>query len=179
MSEENTLSAEQAVVPWTSNDWEPLNTLGVKYPITVPVIVSGPYTPEYATDGASGFDIRAWRGFFIRHERRYSFEIEPHETRKIPTGLRFAIPRGYEIQIRPRSGLSSRGLVAQFGTVDSDYRGEVSVILHNNTPRPILVEHGDRIAQGIIAPVIRAVFVRGEVTDDTERGSNGFGSTGA
>lgn len=105
-------------------------------------------------------------------------ELTPGETRKIPTGLKFKIPAGYEIQIRPRSGLASQGIVAQFGTVDSDYRGEVSVILHNQSDTHHLVQHGDRIAQGVLAPVTRAYFVEGTVEEDTARGSGGFGSTG-
>jgi dUTP pyrophosphatase len=111
-------------------------------------------------------------------DKMKSVEIEPGDTVRIPTGLKFKIPYGYELQIRPRSGLASRGIVAQFGTVDSDYRGFVDVILHNNSNQEIAVEHGDRIAQAVLAPVIRAVFVQGEVTDDTARGSGGFGSTG-
>lgn len=141
------------------------------------IIVEGPYTPEYATAWASGFDLRYWDDLGV--ETGYNrIELAPGETLKFPTGLKFKTPHGYEIQIRPRSGLASKGIVALFGTVDSDYRGEVSVILHNQSEHYHLVQHGDRIAQGVLAPVTRAYFVEGSVTDDTVRGSGGFGSTG-
>lgn len=178
--DENTLNAEQADAPSTSSNsdldwWEKVNNrlvIGPGYRTVCPVIISGPYTPEYATDGASGFDLESW------NEEHSGHEVGPGETLKIPTGLRMALPRGYEMQIRPRSGLSSRGIMVQFGTVDSDYRGELMVIVHNATDKPFLIEHGDRIAQGVIAPVTRAVFAKGEVTEDTQRGAGGFGSTG-
>lgn len=149
------------------------------------VIVEGPYTPEYATDGSAGFDLRysfsplgeeTWMEWL--EEVYTQLELAPGQTLKIPTGLKFKIPYGSEIQIRPRSGLASMGIVAQFGTVDSDYRGEVSVILHNQSNTHHLVQHGDRIAQGVLAPVTRAYFVEGRVTADTSRGEGGFGSTG-
>lgn len=153
----------------------------------VPVTVEGPYTPEYATDGAAGFDLRANIHMVLGidpltkectdYQGNYT-TVQPGETKKIPTGLKFKIPHGYEIQIRPRSGNTSKGLVAHFGTVDSDYRGEVMVIVHNNGHEPWVIEHGDRIAQGVLAPVTRAYFVSGVVDEDTDRGSGGFGSTG-
>ncbi len=169
---------EQACVQWISSDWDDFNAIGCAIPREVPLIVSGPYTPEYATDGSAAFDLRYWGTYMAWLDKMKSVEIEPGDTVRIPTGLKFKIPYGYELQIRPRSGLASRGIVAQFGTVDSDYRGFVDVILHNNSNQEIAVEHGDRIAQAVLAPVIRAVFVQGEVTDDTARGSGGFGSTG-
>jgi dUTP pyrophosphatase len=106
-------------------------------------------------------------------------EIQPGETVVVPTGLRMEIPEGYEVQIRPRSGLARRGLVAAFGTVDSDYRGEVGVILHNtNSDMVKLIEDGDRIAQGVLCPVTRANFEFVNEVSQTARGSGGFGSTG-
>lgn len=130
--------------------------------------------PRYMTEGSAGFDLTATEDVIIR----------PHQTVLIPTGLAFEVPPGYELQIRPRSGLSRKtGLRIPNapGTVDSDYRGEVMVIAHNAGDSAYYVHKGDRIAQGVIAPVYRAVFE--EVYDEdelsvTERGSGGFGSTG-
>lgn len=135
----------------------------------VPLIYSGPYQPSYATPGSSGFDLRSYSP---------TFELEPGDTCKVSTGLSFKIPDGFEIQIRPRSGLASKGIVAVFGTVDSDYRGEILVNLHNQSDKPFVVETNDRIAQAVLAPVWQARFIEGEVLEDTERGSGGFGSTG-
>lgn len=139
----------------------------------VDLLFSGPYTPEYATEGAAGFDLRFWHP-----ASEGPVSVAPQSTMVVSTGLFFEVPYGYEVQIRPRSGLAKDGLVAQFGTIDSDYRGVIKVILHNNTPWTKWITHNDRIAQGILAPVVRAVFVQGEVTEDTARGSGGFGSTG-
>lgn len=190
MSVENTSNVEQVAAPSTSKDecpwdeapekrWERLNHINREFPRKIPIIVEGPYTPEYATDGSAGFDLRAYFNENPDAGILQDFwELAPGQTKKIPTGLKFKIPHGYEIQIRPRSGLASQGIVAQFGTVDSDYRGEVSVILHNQSNTHHLVQHGDRIAQGVLAPVTRAYFVEGQVTADTDRGEGGFGSTG-
>ena len=95
------------------------------------------------------------------------------------TGLRCQIPQGYELQIRPRSGYAKDGLVAQFGTVDEGYRGELKVILHYQGGDEVyLVEAGDRVAQAVLVPVTRANFVDGNISEDTERGVSGFGSSG-
>jgi dUTP pyrophosphatase len=99
----------------------------------------------------------------------------------VPTGLRFEIPTGYEMQVRPRSGLAAKSGVTVLnspGTIDSDYRGEVQVILVNHGTAPFVVNNGDRIAQAIIAPVIQARFSATNALGDTERGEGGFGSTG-
>ncbi|MFC0271107.1 dUTP diphosphatase [Metabacillus herbersteinensis] len=153
--------------------------------------------PKYAKQGDSGFDLVAIKDVII----------EPGETKKIPVGLAFEIPEGYELQIRPRSGITSETkLRVQFGTVDSGYRGEVSVTVDNiehvryssqprimqgifagdndfNVVKPTLthfpkVNKGDRIAQGVIAPVIQATFEETNELNETERGENGHGSTG-
>ena len=107
--------------------------------------------------------------------------LAPGERRLIPTGLALALPDGHEAQVRPRSGLALRygiGMVNTPGTIDSDYRGPVGVILVNLGAEPFVVEPLARIAQLVIAPVARAEFVLSETLDETERGSGGFGSTG-
>ncbi len=131
--------------------------------------------PAYASEGAAGADIRA------NFEGRQGATLLPGHQIAIPTGLRMEIPRGYEVQIRPRSGLARKQFLTILNapaTIDSDYRGEVMVLLFNAGQNPVEIAHGDRIAQIIVAPVEQAVF---EVTEDleaTERGSGGFGSTG-
>lgn len=124
--------------------------------------------PKYAHDGDSGMDIASCEGVVI----------PPNYHVKIDTGIRAEIPEGYELQVRPRSGLSSRGIVAMFGTVDCGYRGEIGVTLYNFTAEPYTVSVGDRIAQLVLAPVIRAEIEQGMVFNNTSRGANGFGSTG-
>lgn len=131
--------------------------------------------PEYETSGAAGADLRAC--LLPNH----SLEIRPKERVLIPTGLVFEIPKGYEVQVRPRSGLSyktSLMVLNSPGTIDSDYRGEVKVILGNMGDLPYTIKHGDRIAQIVIAPVLRAVFDCVDQLEDTIRGDGGFGSTG-
>ena len=106
--------------------------------------------------------------------------IAPGERETIPTGIRLAIPDGYEGQVRPRSGLASRNGVTVLnapGTIDSDYRGEIKVILVNTSADPFVVNDGERIAQLVIAPVMRAEFVSGSL-GTSDRGEGGFGSTG-
>jgi dUTP pyrophosphatase len=129
--------------------------------------------PSYATEGAAGLDLRAaLAGRLV---------LGPGERALVPTGLRFAVPAGYEAQVRPRSGLALRhGIVLPNspGTIDSDYRGEVQVILWNAGPEPFAIERGDRIAQLVIAPVAH-VELEESALDETPRGGGGFGSTGA
>lgn len=125
--------------------------------------------PFYATEGAAGFDIAAIN----------DSTVKPGETKAIRTGLIFEIPKGYELQIRPRSGITLKtDLRVQLGTVDSDYRGEVCVIAENRGELPYRVLAGDRIAQGVISPVIQARFELVEEVEETKRGDGGFGSTG-
>jgi dUTP pyrophosphatase len=126
--------------------------------------------PEYATEGSSGFDLRASE----------PVKIHPNEVMAVPTGLYVEIPAGYEMQIRPRSGLSKeRIFVANSpGTVDSDYRGEVKILLVNHGLFTFKAEAGDRIAQGVVAPVIRVEFEHVGELGKTKRGAGGFGSTG-
>jgi dUTP pyrophosphatase len=127
--------------------------------------------PRYETEGAAGMDLRADE----------PVTLAPGERRVVPTGLAVEIPPGYEGQVRPRSGLAARhgvALVNAPGTVDSDYRGEVKVILVNLGGAPVLLARGDRIAQLVIAPVTRAEIVLVDDLSDTARGGGGFGSTG-
>ena len=129
--------------------------------------------PEYGSQGASGLDIRA----FISEE----LTIPPMGRAKIPTGLFLEIPEGCEVQIRPRSGLADKWGVTVLntpGTIDSDYRGELEVILINLGEGSFAVKNGDRIAQMVISPIIRASLSEVEFLSETERGSGGFGSTG-
>ena len=134
--------------------------------------------PEYATAGSSGFDLRANLTKEIRLSPKGGFAI-------IPTGLFFEIPDNFEIQIRSRSGLAAKNQVAVLnspGTIDADYRGEIKVILINHGLNEFEVKHGDRIAQGIVANVIAKNILNlnkiSEISEDTQRGSGGFGSTG-
>jgi len=127
--------------------------------------------PAYATDGAAGMDI-------VSAE---TLSLAPGGRAAVPTGLCIAIPDGFEVQVRPRSGLALKnGLTVANapGTIDSDYRGEVKVILINLGSKPMLIERGMRIAQLVVAPVTRGVFEEVASLDDTTRGSGGFGSTG-
>jgi dUTP pyrophosphatase len=124
--------------------------------------------PLYMTPGAAGFDLPAAQGA----------ELWPGETKKIGTGLRFELPGHLEMQIRPRSGLSKLGVQAFLGTIDSDYRGEVCVLLHNCGHERFQVKKGDRIAQGVISPVARVRFELSDEISATERGEGGFGHTG-
>ncbi len=127
--------------------------------------------PSYESAGAAGMDICAAESTVVRTGRRAA----------IATGFAFAIPEGYEIQVRPRSGLAYKNGMTVLntpGTIDSDYRGEVKVILVNLGDEDFQVNKGDRIAQIIAAPVQRANLNEVDSLDDTERGSGGFGSTG-
>jgi dUTP pyrophosphatase len=133
--------------------------------------------PSYETPGAAGADIRA----NFPPDSRKGATLEPLERRLIPTGLAVEIPQGFEIQVRPRSGLALKkgiGLVNAPGTIDSDYRGPLGIILVNLGAEPVRISHGDRVAQLIIAPVVRAEFVTTDALSQTSRGSDGFGSTG-
>ncbi|WP_421905521.1 dUTP diphosphatase [Mameliella sp.] len=130
--------------------------------------------PTYATPGAAGADLRA------NLDDRGAIHLAPGARVLIPTGLRIAIPEGYEVQVRPRSGLALKHgitLPNAPGTIDSDYRGPLGVIVMNAGAAEFVIDHGDRIAQMVVAPVVRAVFREG-VLDGTARGAGGFGSTG-
>lgn len=133
----------------------------------------GVVPPAYKTAGASGADVRAFLEVPV--------VIESGARAVIPTGLFFEIPEGYEIQVRPRSGLAAKNGVTVLntpGTIDSDYRGEMKVILINTGSEPFTVNSGDRIAQLVVVPVVQADFVPSGTLSQTERGAGGFGSTG-
>ena len=129
--------------------------------------------PAYQTDGAAGLDLMAALSEPVN--------LAPGERRLIPTGIAIALPLGYEAQIRPRSGLAFKfgiSIVNAPGTIDADYRGEISVLLVNLGDQPFRISHGDRIAQMVVAPVTRIVWDEVPGLDETERGSGGYGSTG-
>lgn len=145
-----------------------MNKVNIKF-----VAQEGAVIPEYKTSGAAGADVCAFLSEPV--------VIKSGEFAMIPTGLSFAIPEGYEIQVRPRSGLAAKNGVTVLntpGTIDSDYRGEVKVILINHGKDAFTVNNGDRIAQLIVAPVTQGVFEKTDELDSTERGEGGFGSTG-
>jgi dUTP pyrophosphatase len=129
--------------------------------------------PSYETEGSSGMDLRAAVGEKVL--------LNPGEIKLIPTGLAVAVPRGYEAQIRPRSGIALKhgiGMVNSPGTIDSDYRGEIRLILINWGQKPFEIKRGDRIAQMIITTVSRAEAVEVSHLEGTSRGAGGFGHSG-
>tara|TARA_Y100000996_G_scaffold302645_1_gene240022 strand:- start:8 stop:445 length:438 start_codon:yes stop_codon:yes gene_type:complete len=129
--------------------------------------------PEYKTSGSSGMDLMA----FIKSP----IKIAPNSVELIPTGLSIAIPEDLEIQIRPRSGLaakSSIGVLNAPGTIDSDYRGELKIILFNHGNKDFVVNNNDRVAQMVLTPVIKMELEEVDQLPETLRGSGGFGSTG-
>ncbi len=129
--------------------------------------------PTYESEGSSGMDIRA-------HVKEPVL-LRPGEIRLIPTGLAVSVPLGYEVQIRPRSGLALRhgiGLVNSPGTIDSDYRGEIGVIVINWGSEPFMIRKGDRVAQLVISKIYRADTLEVDELDETPRGDGGFGHTG-
>ncbi len=129
--------------------------------------------PSYATAGSAGLDLAA----AVDGE----LVLEPGARVLVPTGIRIALPAGYEAQVRPRSGLALRNgvlLPNAPGTIDADYRGEIAVILMNASHEPFTVRRGDRIAQLVVAPVVRALLVEVASLDETTRGDGGFGHSG-
>lgn len=142
-------------------------------PITRLKHAEGLPLPRYQTEHSAGVDLCA----AVDKET----VIEPGTWRLVPTGISVAIPEGYEGQVRPRSGLALRngmGLLNAPGTIDADYRGEVSIILFNFSDKPFIIQRGDRIAQLVFAKVARARFVQVDALTDTTRGAGGFGHTG-
>ena len=129
--------------------------------------------PEYKTDGASGMDLIA----FIKKP----INLKPKKSYLVPTGLSVAFSKDYEIQIRPRSGLAAKNNVSVLntpGTIDSDYRGEIKVILYNHSNDEFTINNGDRIAQMILAPIVKIELEETLDLPETVRGTGGFGSTG-
>ena len=130
--------------------------------------------PKYETEGSSGLDLAA--------NIDEQIKILPGKSEIIPTGLAVTIPKNFEIQIRPRSGLAAKSQVSVLntpGTIDADYRGELKVILINLGAKSFLVENGARIAQMVLCPIVKANLKEVKKLEDTERGSGGFGSTGS
>ena len=130
--------------------------------------------PKYETEGSSGMDLSA--------NIIESIEIQPGNTAVIPTGIAVSIPKNFEIQIRPRSGLAAKHQISVLntpGTIDADYRGELKVILINLGAKNFLIENGARIAQMVLCPIIKASLKEVKILENTKRGSGGFGSTGA
>lgn len=142
--------------------------------IEIPALVEDEnLLPQYATVEAAGADIKA--------AVKEPVVLMPGKSALIPTGLRLAIPSGYEIQIRPRSGLALKNQITVLntpGTIDSDYRGEIGIILINHGQDPFTIAPGMRIAQCVLAPVVKAKFVIGHELSATARGRGGFGHTG-
>ena len=129
--------------------------------------------PEYKTDGASGMDLLA----FIKEP----INVKPKTSSMIPTGLSGAFSNDYEIQIRPRSGLAAKNAISVLntpGTIDSDYRGEIKVIIYNHGNKDFIINNGDRIAQMVLSPVIKMKLEETNDLPETIRGEGGFGSTG-
>ena len=129
--------------------------------------------PAYKTDGASGMDLMA----FIEEPIR----ITPNSSYLVPTGLTMAFSEGYEVQIRPRSGLAAKKSITVLntpGTIDSDYRGEIKVIIYNHGDNDFIINNGDRIAQIILAPIVKIKLEETNDLPETIRGEGGFGSTG-
>jgi len=145
-------------------------------PITIPLLRlphgANLPLPAYATDGAAGMDVVAAEDLTLAPGARHA----------VATGFAMAIPAGYEVQVRPRSGLALKHGITCLntpGTIDSDYRGEIKVILANLGSEPFEIKRGDRIAQLVPAPVQRATLTEVDSLDETARGAGGFGSTGA
>ena len=129
--------------------------------------------PSYKTEGSSGMDLMA----FVENP----IKIAPNTSALIPTGISVAIPNDVEIQIRPRSGLAAKSSISVLntpGTIDSDYRGELKIILFNHSKEEFVVRNNDRIAQIVLMPVLKIDFEEVDNLPDTLRGSGGFGSTG-
>jgi dUTP pyrophosphatase len=141
--------------------------------INMNIISKSGRLPEYKTKGASGFDIQAYLDEPVT--------LKPGERKLVPTGLFFEIPEGCEAQVRARSGLAIKhgiGLVNSIGTIDSDYRGEIKVPLINFGDEEFTIKDGERIAQVVLMPVIRAELHLSDELSDTDRGEGGFGHTG-
>lgn len=145
--------------------------MDIKINIPIKKLIPAAVIPKYATEGSAGFDFHS----------TVNIKIQPNETRLIGTGLAMEIPLGYELQIRPRSGLSLKTKLRipnSPGTIDSDYRNEIGIIVENTGTTPITISQHDRIAQGILCKVPQANFVVVGELSDTIRGQGGFGSTG-
>lgn len=145
-----------------------MNTCKIKI-----VTEEGAKIPSYQTQGAAGADVCA----FLKED----ITLKKGERKAVPTGIKAAVPEGFEIQVRPRSGLALKNGITVLnapGTVDSDYRGEIKVILINLGDDDFVIKNGDRIAQIVVSPVTQGIFEQVSFLTETERGEKGFGSTG-
>jgi dUTP pyrophosphatase len=163
-----------------------------KVPVKIAKVYPDSVVPAYQTAGAAGVDLSAYiplsrlanrlnEGHISIIEDHHPITVFPGERKLIGTGLRMAIPEGYELQIRPRSGSAFKVGITVLnapGTIDADYRGEIKVLLINHGDREFVVNHRDRIAQGVLQAVPQASFELVDELDDTERGAGGFGHTG-
>lgn len=157
-----------------ANGYREQNGYNHHFSVSVPICLEDGVTlPEYASGGAAGADVRA--------AIKQDLILQPGQSALIPTGLRFAIPKGYEIQVRPRSGMALKHQITVLntpGTIDSDYRGDLGIILINHGKEPFVIKPGMRIAQIILAPVLQADFRIVESLAESTRGEGGFGHTG-
>jgi dUTP pyrophosphatase len=172
-SKEEALREASEFIADAMKDWREKEIALSTYAIDIKVKKLHPDArlPFYASDGAAGADLYALENFVV-----------PAESRTMArTGIAVEIPLGFEIQVRPRSGLAAKEGITVLnspGTIDSDYRGEICVILHNTSPWAVNFQKGDRIAQIVVAPVFTAVFTESDRLGETTRGEGGFGSTG-
>ena len=142
--------------------------------LAIKIVRPGAQVPRYQTDGASGMDLHAWL-----QDQGMVYRLVPGQRKSFSTGIAIQVPNGYEAQIRPRSGLATKhGIIAVLGTIDADYIGEIGVTLINASQTAFYIEHGDRIAQLVIAPVVRVLPRIVEELAPTARGDAGYGSTG-
>lgn len=169
------------------NGWQIINAKS-SIDVKVKILREGALLPTYATLGSSGMDVRAYA---ISHPddlsvtqdlvEGYTYSLQPNERILIKTGLAMVTPQGYEIQVRDRSGCALKNgimVVNGVGTIDSDYRGEIGVILYNSDTKPFDINKGDRIAQLVLKEVARAHIIIVDDLDTTDRGAGGYGSTG-
>lgn len=136
--------------------------------LTIDIKFTGKNIPEYKTIGSSGMDLCSAENIVLK----------PNEFKIVKSGVHISMPEGVECQVRGRSGLASKGIIAHFGTVDSDYRGDVGVILYNFSGQDFEIKEGDRIAQLVFSYIIKVDLNLKDELDDTVRGQCGFGSTG-
>ena len=147
-----------------------MNTCEIKI-----IAEEGVVVPSYKTSGSAGADVCAYL------PDGNEIVLKPMERCLVPTGIKMAIPQGYEVQVRPRSGLAAKNGITCLntpGTIDSDYRGEIKVILINLGDEDFIIKNGDRIAQLVVSPVTRGEFLKADFLEETERSDGGFGHTG-
>lgn len=158
---------------------EEIDRLTAPVKVSYKLLYEDAKAPAYQTEGASGLDLHAHSIEVEPYGKlAFPFSIAPGMSAMVRFGVAFSIPKGWELQVRPRSSLSKRQVHACLGTIDSDYRGEIGVILINLSKQPFTIDKGDRVAQVVFAPVGRFELERTNQLDETKRGNQGFGSTG-